>query len=140
MATRGGGVYFPVDAGFCDTQAARQVSRRLGDAGFHAYVRLLCSLLNEPGGRLMLGTEDEWADLTDRLGLSDEDTRELVAVMERYGALAREDGVVFSPLVSDSIAARDKTVEDRRRGAYASAEARRRKKQEREQSAEQSAE
>lgn len=44
-----GGAYFPCNAGFCETTVARQVTRRLGDAGFHAYVRLLCLLLNEGG-------------------------------------------------------------------------------------------
>ena len=119
MATKGGGVYFPVDAGFCDTQAARQVVRHLGDSGFRAYVRLLCSLLNEDGGRLMLSLEDEWADLADVLGLSIDRTRELVALMERYGALVRPDGggYVFSPMVSESISARNETVEKRRKAA-----------------------
>ena len=121
MATKGGGVYFPVDAGFCDTQAARQVVRHLGDSGFRAYVRLLCSLLNEDGGRLMLSLEDEWTDLADILGLSIDRTRELVELMERYGALVRTDGggYVFSPMVSESIAARNETVEKRRKAANA---------------------
>jgi hypothetical protein len=107
MATRGGGVYFPVDAGFCDTTVARQIGRRLGAVGQWAYVRTLCCLLNEPGGRLPLASEDEWADLADRLRLPSEDCRELVALMEHYGALEREGGYVFSVAVSDSIAARE---------------------------------
>lgn len=129
MATKGGGVYFPVDAGFCDTQAARQVVRHLGDSGFRAYVRLLCSLLNEDGGRLMLSLEDEWADLADVLGLSIDRTRELVALMERYGALVRPDGggYVFSPMVSESIAARNEISEKRRAAGRASGEARRKR-------------
>lgn len=129
MATKGGGVYFPVDAGFCDTQAARQVVRHLGDSGFRAYVRLLCSLLNEDGGRLMLSLDDEWADLADSIGLSIEGTRELVALMERYGELVRPDGggYVFSPMVSESIAARNEISEKRRAAGKASGEARRKR-------------
>lgn len=118
MATKRGGVYFPVDSGFCDTQAARQVVRHLGDSGFVAYVRLLCSLLNEDGGRLMLSIDDEWADLADSIGLTVEGTRELVALMERYGALVRPDGgpYVFSPMVSQGIAAREKKREAAAKG------------------------
>lgn len=109
MATRGGGVYFPVDAGFCDTTVARQVGRRLGAEGQWAYLRLLTSLLNEGGGRLPLAAEDEWEDLADRLGLPPDGTRELVSLMEHYGALVRaEDGShVFSPIVSQGIATRE---------------------------------
>lgn len=143
MATRGGGVYFPVDAGFCDTQAARQVTRRYGAEGFAAYVRLLCMMLREDGGRLSVELEDDWEDVADQLGMGSEDARGLVATLAHYGAVVVEGGRMWSPLVSESIAARDETVEARRRGAYASAEARRRKKREREsaeQSAEQSAE
>lgn len=140
MATRGGGVYFPVDAGFCDTQAARQVTRRFGPAGFCAYVRLLCMMLREDGGRLSVALDDDWADVADQLGMGEDEAHELVAVLAHYGAVVLEDGALWSPLVAESIAARDETVEARRRGAYASAEARRRKKREREQSAEQSAE
>lgn len=139
MATRGGGVYFPVDSGFCDTQAARQVTRRFGADGFAAYVRLLCMLLREDGGRLSVELEDDWADIADQLGMGEDKARELVGVLAHYGALVVEDGVLWSPLVSASIAAREDTVEARRRGAYASAEARRKKKLER-KSAEQSAE
>ncbi len=121
MATRGGGVYFPVDAGFCDTTVARQIGRRLGAEGQWAYLRLLTSLLNEGDGRLPLAAEDEWEDLADRLGLPPDGTRELVSLMEHYGALLRPDGggYVFSPLVSESITARDETKERGRRAAAA---------------------
>lgn len=139
MATEGGGVYMPLDAGFCDTAAARQVRRRLGDAGFYAYVKMHCCLLNEPGGRLPLALADEWEDLAERLCLDVEQTKELVAVMRRYKALELdEDGAVWSPVVVRSMLARDEIKDARRRGAYASAEARRRKKAQG-QSAEQSA-
>lgn len=121
-----GGAYFPANAGFCDTTVARQVTRRLGDAGFHAYVRLLCLLLNEEGGRLPLSLPEEWDDLADRVGLDGAATGELVALMERYGALARGDGYVYSPLVSESLAARDEISEKRRAAGRASGEARRR--------------
>lgn len=125
MATRGGGVYFPVDAGFCDTTVARQIGRRLGAVGQWAYVRTLCCLLNEPGGRLPLASDDEWEDLADRLDLSSEDCRVLVAMMEHYGALVHEDSVVFSPIVSKSIATRDEISEKRREAGRASGAARR---------------
>ena len=129
MATRGGGVYFPMDAGFCDTTVARQVGRRLGAEGQWAYLRLLACLLNEDGGRLPLAAEDEWEDLSDRLGLPPDGTRELVSLMEHYGALLRPDGggYVFSPLVSESIAVRDEISEKRRAAGRASGEARRRR-------------
>lgn len=124
-----GGAYFPANAGFCDTTVARQVTRRLGDAGFHAYVRLLCLLLNEEGGRLPLSLPEEWDDLAERVGLDGEATGELVALMERYGALARGDGYVYSPLVSESLAARDEISEKRRAAGRASGEARRRRRE-----------
>ena len=104
MATRGGGVYFPVDAGFCDTQAARQVTRRFGPAGFCAYVRLLCMMLREDGGRLSVALDDQ-------LGMGEDEARELVAVLAHYGAVVLEDGALWSPLVSASVAAREKKRE-----------------------------
>lgn len=124
-----GGAYFPCDAGFCETTVARQVTRRLGDAGFHAYVRLLCLLLNEEGGRLPLSLPEEWDDLAERVGLDGEATGELVALMARYGALAQGDGYVYSPLVSESLAARDEISERRRAAGRASGEARRRRRE-----------
>lgn len=131
MATRGGGVYFPVDAGFCDTQAARQVTRRFGPAGFCAYVRLLCMMLREDGGRLSVALDDDWADVAYQLGMGDGEARELVAVLAHYGAVALEDGVLWSPLVTESIAARKEITEKRRQAGKASGEARRRKAEER---------
>lgn len=116
MATRGGGVYFPVDAGFCDTTVARQIGRRLGAVGQWAYVRTLCCLLNEPGGRLPLSSDEEFADLADRLDLSIEDCRALLDLMEHYGALVRENGYVYSVTVSDGIAAREAKREGARKG------------------------
>lgn len=124
-----GGAYFPANAGFCDTTVARQVTRRLGDAGFHAYVRLLCLLLNEEGGRLPLSLPEEWDDLAERVGLDGEATGELVALMGRYGALEQGDGYVYSPLVSESLAARDEISEKRRAAGRASGEARRRRRE-----------
>lgn len=111
MATRGGGVYFPVDAGFCDTQAARQVTRRFGPAGFCAYVRLLCMMLREDGGRLSVALDDDWADVADQLGMGEDEARELVAMLAHYGAVVLEDGALWSPLVSASVAAREKKRE-----------------------------
>lgn len=119
MATRGGGVYFPVDAGFCDTQAARQVTRRFGPAGFCAYVRLLCMMLREDGGRLSVALDDDWADVADQLGMGEDEARELVAVLDHYGAVVLDDGTLWSPLVAESIAARDEISEKRRKAAEA---------------------
>ena len=119
MATRGGGVYFPVDAGFCDTQAARQVTRRYGAEGFLAYMRLLCMLLREDGGRLSVGLEEDWEDVADQLGMDEDASRELVAVLAHYGAVILEDGALWSPLVTESIAARKEITEKRRQAAAA---------------------
>ncbi len=119
MATRGGGVYFPVDAGFCDTQAARQVTRRYGAEGFLAYVRLLCMLLREDGGRLSVGLEEDWEDIADQVGLDCDATRGVVSCLAHYGALVVEDGTLFSPLVSSGIAAREDISEKRRAAAQA---------------------
>lgn len=119
MATRGGGVYFPVDAGFCDTQAARQVTRRYGAEGFLAYVRLLCMLLREDGGRLSVGLDEDWEDVADQLGMDEDAARELVAVLAHYGAVVLEDGALWSPLVTESIAARKEITEKRRLAAAA---------------------
>lgn len=134
MATRGGGVYFPVDAGFCDTQAARQVRRRLGDRGFCAYVRLLCMLVREPSGGLRMAWErdgpsggplineddDSW-DVAEQLGMDIQETRTLVWILERYGALVirADDEKFHSPLVDDAIDARRVAVEKGRRAAEA---------------------
>lgn len=129
MATKGGGVYFPVDAGFCDTQAARQARRRFGAEGFEAYLRLLCMLLREDGGRLSVQLEDDWADIADQLHMTLEDTQELVAVLSHYGALVLEGGVISAPLVSESLLARDEISEKRRAAGIASGKARREKKE-----------
>lgn len=123
-----GGAYFPANAGFCDTTVARQVTRRLGDAGFHAYVRLLCLLLNEGGGRLPLSLPEEWEDLAERVGLDGDATGELVALMQRYGALARGDGYVYSPLVSESLAQFEEARDAKSRAARARWDKERRRK------------
>lgn len=120
MAARTGGVYFPVDASFCDTQAARQVRRRFGAEGFEAYIRLLCMLLREDGGRLSVQLEDDWADIADQLHMTPEDTQELIAVLTHYGALESDDGGWLSaPIVSDSLLARDEISEMRSKAAKA---------------------
>lgn len=116
MATRNGGVYFPVDSSFCDTQAARQVTRRFGAKGFMAYVRLLCMLLREDGGRLSVELEDDWEDIAYQLGIDTGTAQELVAVLQHYGAIVVEDGHMWSPIVSNGIAAREKKREAGRKG------------------------
>lgn len=108
-----------MDAGFCDTQAARQVTRRYGAEGFLAYVRLLCMLLREDGGRLSVGLEEDWEDVADQLGMDEDAARELVAVLSHYGAVVLEGGALWSPLVTESIAARKEITEKRRQAAAA---------------------
>lgn len=122
-----GGVYFPVRAGFCDTTVARQITRRLGDAGFHAYVRLLCLLLNEECGRLPLQLEEEWEDLADRVGLDQEGAKELVEVMRHYKAAVVEGGELWSPLVSEALETYGATKAERTERARKAANARWRK-------------
>lgn len=119
MASVTGGVYVPLDAGFCDTQAVRQVRRRFGAEGFEAYVRLLCMLLREPSGRISVQLEDDWADVADQLGMGEDEARELVAILTHYEALVVEDGSLWSPLVSKSIADRNELTERRKRAAQA---------------------
>lgn len=119
MATRTGGVYFPVDASFCDTQAARQVRRRFGAEGFEAYIRLLCMLLREDGGRLSVQLEDDWADIADQLHMTPEDTQELVVLLSRYGAVVHDGGWLSALIVSDSLLARDEISEMRSKAAKA---------------------
>lgn len=119
MATRNGGVYFPVDSSFCDTQAARQVTRRFGAEGFMAYVRLLCMLLREDGGRLSVELEDDWEDIAYQLGIDTDTAQNLVDVLQHYGAVVVEDGHMWSPIVSNGIAAREAISEKRSRAARA---------------------
>lgn len=125
-----GGVYFPARAGFCDDQCARQVRRRFGHEGFDAYVTLLCLLLREDGGRLSLGTEDDWEDLSDQLyGMGRQLLSEFVAVLQHYGAVVYEDGVLFSPLVSGAIATYKDTREQKSKAARARWDKARKKKE-----------
>jgi hypothetical protein len=127
MATRNGGVYFPVDSSFCDTQAARQVTRRFGAEGFMAYVRLLCMLLREDGGRLSVELDDDWEDIAYQLGMGTDEVHELVAVLAHYGAVDMEDGTLWSPMVSAALVAREEIVEKKRAAGRASGESRRKK-------------
>lgn len=131
MATEQGGVYFPVRAGFCDDQCARQVRRRFGHEGFDAYVTLMCLLLREDGGRLSLALDEDWEDLGEQLfGMDKPRLQAFLAVLEHYGAVVLEDGTLFSPLVSGAIATYKDVKEQKSRAGKASAEARKRKKQE----------
>lgn len=117
MASGTGGVYFPVDTSFCETQAARQVIRRFGADGFLAYVRLLCMMLREEGGRLSVALDDDWDDIAYQLGIDTDAARELIGVLVHYGALVMDAGYVWCPLVSESIATRNALSERNRAAA-----------------------
>lgn len=105
-----------MDAGFCETQAARQVMRRFGAEGFVAYVRLLCMMLREDGGALRVGLGQDWEDIADQLGMGVDECRELVAVLAHYGAVVEASGMLTAPVVADGVEARRKKVEAGRRG------------------------
>ena len=131
MSGEQGGVYFPVRSGFCDDQLARQVRRRFGHQGFDAYVKLLCLLLREDGGRLSLALDDDWDDLGEQLyGMDRTRLEEFLAVLAHYGAVVHEGQVLYSPLVSEAIAQYDSAKSAAVRRGKASAEARRKKKEE----------
>ena len=68
-------------------------------------------MLREDGGRLSVALDDDWADVADQLGMGEDEARELVAVLAHYGAVVLEDGALWSPLVSASVAAREKKRE-----------------------------
>jgi hypothetical protein len=125
-----GGIYFPAYASLCDDQVARKVRRRFGHEGFDAYVTLLCLLLREDGGRLMLQSEEDWDDLGEQLyGSGAAFAKELVALLVHHGAIVQGEGYIFSPLVSGAIATYSDSREAKSRAGRASAEARRRKRE-----------
>lgn len=131
MAERGG-VYFPARASLCNDQVARQIRRRYGHRGFDAYITLLCLLLREEGGRLSLSMESDWEDLADQLyGMEIQELKEFVAVLAHYGAVVHEDGILFSPMVSEAIGTYATAKEAAVRRGKASGEARRKKAEER---------
>lgn len=120
MSGEQGGVYFPVRSGFCDDQCARQVRRRFGHQGFDAYVKLLCLLLREDGGRLSLALDDDWDDLGDQLyGMDRERLKEFISVLAHYGAVVCEGQVLYSPLVSESMVAFTESRDAKSRAARA---------------------
>ena len=125
-----GGIYFPAYASLCDDQVARKVRRRFGHEGFDAYVTLLCLLLREDGGRLMLQSDEDWEDLGEQLyGGGDAFAKELVALLVHHGAIVQGEGYIYSPLVSGAIATYADSREAKSRAGRASAEARRRKRE-----------
>lgn len=125
-----GGVYFPAYASLCDDQVARKVRRRFGHEGFDAYVTLLCLLLREDGGRLMLQSEEDWEDLGEQLyGGGAAFAKELVSLLVHHRAIVQGEGYIFSPLVSGAIATYADSREAKSRAGRASAEARRRKRE-----------
>lgn len=125
-----GGIYFPAYASLCDDQVARKVRRRFGHEGFDAYVTLLCLLLREDGGRLMLQSEEDWEDLGEQLyGGGAAFAKELVSLLVHHGAIVQGEGYIFSPLVSGAIATYADSREAKSRAGRASAEARRRNRE-----------
>ena len=123
-----GGIYFPAYASLCDDQVARKVRRRFGHEGFDAYVTLLCLLLREDGGRLMLQSDEDWEDLGEQLyGGGADFAKELVALLVHHGAIVQGEGYIYSPLVSGAIATYADSREAKSRAGRASAEARRMK-------------
>jgi hypothetical protein len=115
-----GGVYFPAYASLCDDQVARKVRRRFGHEGFDAYVTLLCLLLREDGGRLMLQSEEDWEDLGEQLyGGGAAFAKELVTLLVHHGAIVQGEGYIFSPLVSGAIATYADSREAKSRAARA---------------------
>ena len=121
--------YFQVEKGFCEEQAVRMLQRKFGGVGVAAYFRLMCALVAQQGGRLRVVDEAEWEDLAGVLYLdSGEECMSVVQLLRDYGALDYEGGILTSRVVSESLAARDRALEQRREAGRASGEARRRKK------------
>lgn len=133
MAGTTGGVYVPLDSTFCDTTVSRQVVRQTGYEGFHAYVKLLCTLLGEPGGRLPYSLDSERDDLADRLGVSQETCGLLISLLEHYGAIVIDSGSMTSPMVMQALSERDEIRRKRaaagRAGGIASGKSRSRKEE-----------
>lgn len=119
----GGGVYFPVRAGFCRDRAARRLRRSHGWEGVGQYVGLLCMLLEEPGNALDVMDAADMADLADELGCgSAEDCAELLRDMASSGMLdaaSLESGIVRAPVVDEAVRDREACIEQRRAAARA---------------------
>lgn len=114
-----GGAYMAMRADFCDTQAARQVRLRFGYEGFFAYVKLLCMMLTEPDGKLAYSSDFDKQDIAMQLDMTVDELGELVAVLEHYHALEKEQGSIWSPEVSQGIASREVFVERAKKAASA---------------------
>lgn len=112
-----GGAYMAMRADFCDTQAARQVRLRFGYEGFFAYVKLLCMMLTERDGKLSYSSDFDKQDIAMQLDLTVGELGELVAVLEHYHALEKEQGCIWSPEVSDGIASYEALAERGRKAA-----------------------
>lgn len=116
----GGGVYFPVHAGFCRDRAARRLRRAHGWRGMGQYVGLMCMLLEEPGNALDVMADADMADLADELGCeSSDECSALLADMAAAGmidAASLGSGIVRSPVVDEAV--RDRAeFSDRMRAA-----------------------
>lgn len=119
----GGGVYFPVRAGFCRDRAARRLRRARGLEGMGQYVALLCMLLEEPGNALDVMDAADMADLADELGCASAgDCAELLRDMASAGMLdaaSLESGIVRAPVVDEAVRDREACIEQRRAAARA---------------------
>ena len=124
MATQGGGVYYPLHATFCDTQASRRVKRAYGPSGFEAYVRLVCALLSEPDGMLVVEDNEDWADLAEQVFMPGMDIKGLVALLCKYGDFRLDGGRLSNPAVLESIRMRKELAERGRKAGMASGKAR----------------
>lgn len=117
-------MYFPLHPTFCDTQASRRVKRVYGPAGFEAYVRLICALLSEPDGVLVVEDNDDWADLAEQTFMPGMDIKGLVGLLCKYGEFVLEDGRLTHSAVLESIRMRKELAERGRKAGIASAKAR----------------
>lgn len=118
----GGGVYFPVRAGFCRDRAARALRRAHGWSGIGRYVGLLCMLLEEPGHVLDVSTPDGLADLAEQWGCAEDEAAALLSDMASAGLVDPDglgDGVVRCQVTDESFKQRAECVEQRRAAARA---------------------
>ena len=135
----GGGVYFPVRAGFCRDRAARLVVRRHGMAGLGRFLALCCMLLDEPGNALSVESPEGMEDVADELMVeSAEECGEFLSDLASVGLLdpsLLSDGIVSAPRVTMAISSYESALERAREtgrmGGIKSGEARRRKAAER---------
>lgn len=116
----GGGVYFPVRAGFCRDRAARALRRRHGAAGLGCYVILLCLLLEEPGAAMDVSTPDGMDDLAEEFGVARDECAALLSDMASGGLVDPDslaDGMVRCHVTDEACEVWRGIVEKRRAAA-----------------------